>query len=29
MLERISSFDAVKGREIMNAVVSQGAPDTD
>ena len=29
ILERISSFDAVKGREIMNAVVSQGTPDTD
>ena len=29
ILERISSFDAVKGREIMNAVVSQGVPDTD
>ncbi len=29
ILERTSSFDAVKGREIMNAVVSQGAPDTD
>ena len=28
-LERISSFDAVKGREIMNAVVSQGVLDTD
>ena len=29
ILERTSSFDAVEGREIMNAVVSQGAPDTD
>jgi len=29
ILERIFSFDDVKGREKLNAVVSQGAPDTD
>ena len=29
ILERISSFDAGKGMERLNAVVSQGAPDTD
>ena len=29
ILERISSFDAEEGRERLNAVVSQGAPDTD
>ena len=29
ILERISSFDAEEGRERLNAVVSQGAADTD
>ncbi|MHC4270067.1 MAG: DUF2764 family protein [Planctomycetota bacterium] len=29
ILERISSFDAEEGRERLNAIVSQGAPDTD
>ncbi len=29
ILERISSFDAEEGRERLNAVVSQGVPDTD
>ncbi len=29
ILERISSFDADQGRERLNAIVSQGAPDTD
>lgn len=29
ILERISSFDADVGREKLNAIVSQGAPDTD
>lgn len=29
ILERISSFDAEEGRESLNAVVSQGAADTD
>ncbi len=29
ILERISSFDADQGREKLNAIVSQGAPDTD
>jgi len=29
ILERISLFDAVKGQEKLNAVLTQGAPDTD
>ena len=29
ILERISSFDAEVGSERLNAIVSQGAPDTD
>ncbi len=29
ILERTSSFDAEEGRERLNAIVSQGAPDTD
>ena len=29
ILERISLFDPVKGQEKLNAVVTQGAPDTD
>lgn len=29
ILERMSSFDADEGRERLNAIVSQGAPDTD
>ena len=29
ILERVSLFDAVQGQEKLNAVVTQGAPDTD
>jgi hypothetical protein len=29
ILERISSFDTEEGRERLNAIISQGAPDTD
>ena len=29
ILERISSFDAEEGRERLNAIISQGVPDTD
>jgi hypothetical protein len=29
ILERISSFDADQGREKLNAIISQGAPDAD
>jgi len=29
ILERISLFDAIKGQEKLNAVLTQGAPDTD
>ncbi|KHE92702.1 MAG: DUF2764 domain-containing protein [Candidatus Scalindua rubra] len=29
ILERISSFDVEEGRERLNAIISQGAPDTD